>query len=514
MGDLLVFKTLEAILAQWQQAGAVESPDPYVKAAGSLGHADHYAVFEQLWQKHATAGFTEEVSDAQVFRAIAMAVLSGDAAAPDQIVRFMVLPWLRDCLTLGRVIKQNLGTWTGTPLGVALRPAHVRTLADQCIQAGALDSAKAEAILNLYELSGAPWRNDPGETPPNFMAWYQWSPHYRALLEDALRFWDSSELVPALASHLQAPAQQRQVAEILDRVRCITWILEWSGMRKSDLCDELRYAVMTIVMAAGPSGVAAKDTLAWALLGSYEVLCNALGLEASSPEVWYRAVADLIEGPFGGQSSLRDAWVKDIAGSLCGNRPGWHLIGELYCGWLDGKDTDGGIAEALATAFRQVHFDLVIPLSVMMWSRFEARIRNLKGDAANLVRQYLQTYRIVARESPETCRILLLARVLCAKAPAEGLCRLLLKGDGPTSPWYRMLADMIRTMPPNLYAENDAVGQLLWELFLVPRRREVSLMARLERLYNWVRLGGANPGHLAAVARVIGVLGDPQAGLG
>jgi len=494
----------QSALARWQQAGLLDLPDEY-EYLGSL-NAPQWQNERYGFQSFIGAQKTMLPDDA--FGTITAVRLFGGAQWKDQVVLFIVLPLLRRNLSLGGRIPELLRLWLKAPLELSLRPSHVRTLAHQSVSRVG-PSEDDLAILALYDVAGAPWRAIDHGGRLSLLNRCLSTQEHRALLVDAMRFWGSDALVPALVSHLASPIRNGNVKGLLSRLHFIARLLRFCGpAAKGPRCELPR------ALAALAASVPCEDVRVsplWGLLGSFGRLCRLLSIRPTrlAPD-WYRSAAALIEDSFKGYQGLRRAWAEDLASSLIDSNHGGILVPEIYSRWLDSDSLDGSATTGLTELCKSVPAAVLGRLEEILWFRLLAKVQDRRADLGRVVRQVLHTLRMLRPAVPPVLRSLLLARLLHSRRTIAEEIALMSEWAGSPRELDRVVAAAARTIPStDETAAAHSLCLLLWEVLLASQGREVSLLARLQRAFGLARLEEAGDQHVAAIAAAMGMLGRP-----
>ena len=517
--------TLHEVLSLWQRKGEPGRLLRYGEALSPRDPAGPFDAVEEFCRR-------EKIPLDDAFLGPAMALLAGEPSAPEQAVRFILLPRL--CRQLrSRDPDQAVQTaerWLRA-VGLPLTAAHVRVLAHQTLRrlCTRVHSApgcpprpgskpdRVGSILALYALAGHPWQPAPGRPPADSLTGRPRKALAEMLLE-ALRLWGTAELPAALLSHVIPDFQAGKPARVLHRLRAIRWLLARAADASAQGLDALRQCFATLLAANDPHQPIGASP-AGRFLPSLAPLGKLLG--ASLPDGWrhvYRLAADLIETPFvtpGDEdvTSLRQAWAADLA--LCVRGPGSPrdppvaglvVTRALYRRWAAASSS-----AALPLTHGLVALCVALPAAAQ--ATLQAEIwagagHNAEAYSVRLFR-HLHTLRMFPNhDPPRAC----LRRFLAARPPERDIDAACIDAVGNYSlsprPLHRAAGAMMASAAGLPHRALQRACALLLDVVFSEAQRRPSLAGRLQMEEEVARLAGAN-GYLLA-ARGLGAEIHPR----
>ena len=508
--------TLHEVLSLWQRKGEPGRLLPYGEAVSLRDPAGPFDAVEEFCRR-------EKIPLDDAFLGPAMALLAGEPSAPEQAVRFILLPRL--CRQLRSrdpdQAVQTVARWLRA-VGLPLTAAHVRVLAHQtlrrlrtrahpgpgCPPRPGSKPDRVGSILALYALAGHPWQPAPGQSPADSLTGRPRKALAEMLLE-ALRLWGTAELPAALLSHVITDFQAGKSAGVLHRLRAIRWLLARAADGSAQGLDALRQCFATLLAANDPHQPIGASP-AGRFLPSLAPLGKLLG--ASLPDEWRhvcRLAADLIETPFvtpGDKdvTSLRQAWGADLA--LCVRGPGSPQDPPPVAGLVVTRVLYRRWAAASSSAAPPLTHGLValcvaLPAAVQAALQAEIWADAGRGAEAYSVRlfRHLHTLRMFPNhDPPPAC----LRRFLAARPPERDMDAACIDAVGNYSlsprPLHRAAAAVMASAVGLPQRALERTCALLLDVVFSEAQRQPSLVGRLQMEEEVARLAGAKGYLLAA----------------
>lgn len=494
------------ILARWQRAGYAFSPLDYLRALSEHGDRKR---FSDLLNLAVGEGLPEDETLAYV----GLAAVADVERWRDQAIHFLLLPLLSKRLKSGGAgLLGTVEVWSAPPLNLALDESHIRTLADQCVAERELGAPQARALLELFAWvasgHGAQGATSLAQQVNVLMA----DPDSCVLLREALRFWNTAELVPALLARLVPAAADANCGRFMAQVRCVRRLLDDMGWQPSVVCERLAapFAAMIAATAeprlSGQEGIPA--TFIHKLVGAHHhEVCGLLGVQSTARVAsWYQEVASFLEGQFSdpARAALRRAWVNDVTCAWTGGGFGRFLIAELYRTWYEAHPADCAATEQLVLLVRDAR-GLAMPVQTAILPLLEHHIAFRRPT--EMVTRYLHTLRMLQEPLHPCYAARLLARLLHARSSGERVgtqeAALLARWELSPDRLHRAVAKTARVLGS---IPDDSMSALLWEILLSPPTRWPSLRARMHRALNLAHLRNALSGEVDALRRVLWLL--------
>lgn len=485
----------EHVLATWQRRGCSFDPVQYLDRLAAAGRSDRYEALKQVAEDCG-------IPRAETFAAVALAALANQANWCEQVIHFLLLPYLRDNLHRGPAAAGLAAPWMRSPLDLVLCDGHVRALAAQVVCGHPLDVERHRAILALYKATDPEARSAALDRLDSEIAGLLGDPDTCAVLAEALRFWDTEEMVPAMAVRMLPPGDAAWAPDrLLKQMAAAAAILGGTGGHRDEHMAGLRLAIGAMACRTVSGSEPFAETFVYQLLDHQDRLCQTFGAPAAMGTAdWYRTAAQLIEEHFTGPtlSMLRRTWAQDVTGGWTGARCGAALVPELYRAWCQRLRVDHPGTAALGQWLRSSPGgadDLILPL-------LEGRVLNLE-DIGAAAERTVYTLPMLQGPLPERIRLVLLERLLLEHGEIGDHRSILAAWAETGDPLCRAVGRAAQSTPQGTH---PAWYLLLWEVALSPPVRRPALAARVQRQANLARLRRWPRECIAEMAKLLGLL--------